>query len=271
MTNGKWPGDREQRRLAEDRDDDRIGDDAGEDRRDQRVGLEVVAVEHLDRQQRGAERRAEHRRRCRPRRRRPSGCAARRASTRSSQPHIEPSAPPICMVGPSRPPEPPVPSVKIDASALTQATRLRTTPSWLVEGVDHRVAAAAAGLGRQLRDDAARQRADRGQQREQPGAEMRGCWSARRRKVSPWRAQRVVAAELLEHRVAARPRARRRTRRPSARRRRRRSRREIASDRRSSGRRGRPPSKSSPGARGRRRASWSLGRPLCPRQPASMV
>ena len=53
-------GVREQRRFAEDRDDDRVGDDAGEDRRDQRVGLEVVAVEHLDRQQRGAERRAEH-------------------------------------------------------------------------------------------------------------------------------------------------------------------------------------------------------------------
>ena len=53
-----------------------------------------------------------------------------RASTRSSQPHVEPSAPPICMVGPSRPPAPPVPSVKIDASAFTHDTRRRTTPSW---------------------------------------------------------------------------------------------------------------------------------------------
>ena len=53
-----------------------------------------------------------------------------RMSTPSSQPHVDPSAPPICMVGPSRPPEPPVPSVKIDASPFTHATRLRTMPSW---------------------------------------------------------------------------------------------------------------------------------------------
>ena len=62
----------------------------------------------------------------------------------------EPSAPPICIVGPSRPPEPPVPSVKIDASAFTQATRLRMIAVLVVEGVDHRVAAAAARLGREL-------------------------------------------------------------------------------------------------------------------------
>ena len=55
-------GVREERRLAEDRDEDRVGDDAGEDRRDERVGLEVVAMEHLDGEERGAERRAEDRR-----------------------------------------------------------------------------------------------------------------------------------------------------------------------------------------------------------------
>ena len=49
----------EQRRLAEDRDEDRVRDDAREDRRDERVGLEVVAMEHLDGEERGAERRAE--------------------------------------------------------------------------------------------------------------------------------------------------------------------------------------------------------------------
>ena len=53
-----------------------------------------------------------------------------REPTLRSQPDGEPSAPPICMVGPSRPPEPPLPSVRIDASALTQMTRRRTTPPW---------------------------------------------------------------------------------------------------------------------------------------------
>ena len=51
---------REERRLAEERDEDGVGDDAGEERRNQRVGLEVVAIEHFDREQRGAERRAKH-------------------------------------------------------------------------------------------------------------------------------------------------------------------------------------------------------------------
>ena len=125
------PGVREQRRLAEDRDDDRVGDDAGEDRRDERVRLEVVAVEHLDGEQRGAERRAEHGRDAGrdaghhqdaplARRRRRSSHAARSSRARrrsaSSAPRGRPSRP--------------CPSVKIDASAFTQATRLRTTPPW---------------------------------------------------------------------------------------------------------------------------------------------
>ncbi len=48
--------------------------------------------------------------------------------TRRMPPASEPSAPPICMVGPSRPPEPPVPSVSSEATAFTQATRLRIRP-----------------------------------------------------------------------------------------------------------------------------------------------
>ena len=41
-----------------------------------------------------------------------------------------PTPPTICMGVLSRPPESPVPSGKIDASAFTHATRRRTTPSW---------------------------------------------------------------------------------------------------------------------------------------------
>ena len=197
MTNGKCPGVREQRRLAEDRDDDRVGDHAGEDGRDQRVGLEVVAVQHLDRQQRGAERRAEHGRDAGRDARRPSGCAARRRDTRSSQPHIEPSAPPICMVGPSRPPEPPVPSVKIDASALTHATRLRTTPSWrwkasiIASPPPPRVSGASSEMMPLASAPT------RGQQGQQPRAEVGEVGRLGEERLAG-RAQRTVAAEILE-------------------------------------------------------------------------
>lgn len=53
-----------------------------------------------------------------------------RSVTRKSWPTSEPMAPPICIVGPSRPPEPPEPSVSADTRSFTQATRLRTTPLW---------------------------------------------------------------------------------------------------------------------------------------------
>ena len=49
----------EERLLAEEGDEHRVRDDAREDARDERVGLEVVAVQHLDGEQRGAEGRAE--------------------------------------------------------------------------------------------------------------------------------------------------------------------------------------------------------------------
>ena len=49
----------EERRFAEDRDEYRVGDDAREDRWDERLGLEVVAMENLDGEKGGAERRPE--------------------------------------------------------------------------------------------------------------------------------------------------------------------------------------------------------------------
>ena len=49
---------REQSRLAEERDEDRVRDDARQDRRDERVGFEIVAMQDLDGEKRGAERRA---------------------------------------------------------------------------------------------------------------------------------------------------------------------------------------------------------------------
>ena len=45
----------EQRRFAEDGNDHRVGDDAGKNGRDQRFGLEVVPVKHLDGEEGGPE------------------------------------------------------------------------------------------------------------------------------------------------------------------------------------------------------------------------
>ena len=52
-------GVREERLLAEEGDEHRVGDDARQDARDERIGLEVVAVQDLDGEERGPERRAE--------------------------------------------------------------------------------------------------------------------------------------------------------------------------------------------------------------------
>jgi len=66
-----------------------------------------------------------------------------------------------------------------------------------VEGVDHRVAAAAARFGRQLGDDAARQRADRRDQREQPGAETAQVRELGQERLAV-RTQRPIATQLFQ-------------------------------------------------------------------------
>ena len=48
----------------------------------------------------------------------------------STVPSHEPIAAPRCIVGPSRPPAPPLPSVAIDARGFKKITRRRTTPPW---------------------------------------------------------------------------------------------------------------------------------------------
>ena len=53
-----------------------------------------------------------------------------RGPSDSSRATSEPSAPPINMVGPSRPPEPPVPSVQIEASVLMPSSRGGNVPPW---------------------------------------------------------------------------------------------------------------------------------------------
>jgi hypothetical protein len=50
------------------------------------------------------------------------------AGTRRICPRVEPSAEPICTIGPSRPTEPPEPIDTAEARALIATTRLRITP-----------------------------------------------------------------------------------------------------------------------------------------------
>ena len=63
--------------------------------------------------------------------------------------------------------------------------------------VDHRVAAAAPRFGRQLRDDAARQRADRRHQQQQPGPEVVDAGQLGQERLAV-RAQRAVAAQVFQ-------------------------------------------------------------------------
>ena len=170
---------REERRLAEDRDDDGVGDDAGEDRGDERVRLEVVAVEHLDGEERGAERRAED-----------GGDAGRDARDHEDAPlrrrHVEDAADPGAERAADlhRRPLAPARAARAEREHRREQLDPGDAPAddaaVLVEGVDHGVAAAAARLGRELRDEAAGERAER---REEQAAATSGRGGARRARA----------------------------------------------------------------------------------------
>ena len=53
---------------------------------------------------------------------------SRSSGTRTARPSVEPSAEPICTIGPSRPTDPPPPMHSAEASALTTATCGRMRP-----------------------------------------------------------------------------------------------------------------------------------------------
>ena len=189
---------REQRRLAVDRDDDRVGDDAGEDRRDERVRLEVVAIEHLDGEERRAERRAEHGGHARgdagdhedaPLARRHAQVAADRRAERGADLHRRSFAPAGAAAAERedrRDHLDPQHAAADDAAAV-------------VERVDHRVAAAAARLGREAGEPAADERADRRDEQQEPRSELvRGAGADEGLAL---RAQDDVAGEILENRL----------------------------------------------------------------------
>ena len=120
-------GKREERVAAERRAADRVRGDRAEHDQPERPGLEV-AQDQLEREEHAGDRRVE-------RRRDPAGGAARdeqpqlrlRAPARAGR-VTEPSAEPICTIGPSRPTEPPEPMHTADASDFTIGTCGRIRP-----------------------------------------------------------------------------------------------------------------------------------------------
>ncbi len=186
---------REQRRLAEDRDHHRVGDDAGENAGDERVRLEVVAIEDLDGEERGAERGTED-----------GGQTGRDAGDEQDAPLALGDAEPLGDGGAER-------AADLHGRALATAGAAgaerehrghRLDPddapandaAGVVKGVDHRVAAAAARLRRRGGDQARAEGADGGHDHEEPPAVV--VPHLGRKHPLAVRAQRDVAAQILE-------------------------------------------------------------------------
>ena len=192
--------------------------DAGEDGRDERVGLEVVAVQHLDREQRGAERRAEHRRDAG----RDAGTIRMRRSRAPTlqQPArtVEPSAPPICIVGPSRPPEPPRPEREDRRQRLDPRDAPRTTPPWWWKAsiIASPPPPRVSGASRQTRPG---QQGARGGQDQDDERVAAPASPASPRIFSPCARSGRVAGDAFEQEASACTRAPRRSRRRAGRRR----------------------------------------------------
>ena len=87
----------------------------------------------------------------------PAAISTRRSAGRSRRTPArnEPKPAPICAMGPSRPPDPPVPSVMALAMILTIGTRGRNHPLPLVIGFDHRIGPVPFGFGSERVNDPA--------------------------------------------------------------------------------------------------------------------
>ena len=203
---------REERRLAEDRDDDGVGDDAREDRRDEGVRFEAVAVEDLDGQERCAERSPEDR-----------GDARRDAGDEQDPPLAGAHAERASHERAERAADLHRRSFASSGAPGSERAerRQRLDPDdappddavAMMEGLDRRIAAAAARLGGELREQAARQAAERRQQHQEPGPEI-GLAGAEGERLTV-RPQHGIAREILEQAVLEILHARRRRRRPT--------------------------------------------------------
>ena len=147
---------------------DRVGGDRAEHDQPERPRLEV-AQDQLEREEHAGDRRVE-------RRRDPARRAARdeqpqlRLATRAAAARVtDPSAEPICTIGPSRPTEPPEPMHSAEASDLTTGTCGRIRPPMPVDREHHLGHAVTARLGREARDQRpVDQPADHGREHHEP-------------------------------------------------------------------------------------------------------
>ena len=184
----------EEGRLAEERDEDGVRDDAREDGRNQRIRLEVVAMEHLDGEERGAERRAEH-----------GGHTGGRARDEEDAPlaigdvEVAPDEradrPADLHRRPFAPAAPARPEAEDRREDLHPRHAPPDDPLLVVERVDDRVCAAAARLGGEPRDGAADERAERGDEPQEPRTPGRGL---RIEDELPGGLERQVPREPLE-------------------------------------------------------------------------
>jgi DNA-binding MarR family transcriptional regulator len=185
----------EQVRLAEDRHDDRVRDDARQDRRHERVRLEVVAVQHLHREQRRAERGAEDRRdACRDAGddEQPPFPGARReqAPHERSEPRADLHRRPFPAAGASRREH------QHRRERLHRDDPRADEPAVPVIGVDRRISPSAGDLRRDTGEEPAREPAERGERREEPRPELRRAARGREQRLA--RAQRLMSGEGLE-------------------------------------------------------------------------
>ena len=100
----------------------------------------------------------------------PAAMSTRRSTgrSRSRLPSKEPKPAPIWAMGPSRPPDPPVPSVIALATIFTRGTR-PDLPLMIVIGRDRRIGAVPLGFrGQRVDDDPADEAADRRDQDQEP-------------------------------------------------------------------------------------------------------
>jgi hypothetical protein len=174
---GEAPRDREERGLAERGDHDRVGDDAREDRRDEGVRLEVVAVEHLRREEGRPERRAEHRRDAGrdPGDEQHAALGAARgqeAAGEGAEGGADLHGGPLAAAGAAG-------GERRDGGRSLHGDDPPAYDAAAVVRLDRGVAAAARRLrGETRREEPAREAAERGQEHEQPGPERRGHGSA---------------------------------------------------------------------------------------------
>ena len=191
---GEARGVREQGALAEDGDDHRVGDHAGQNRGDQSVGFETVPVEHLDRQQRGPERRTKHRRDARRHAGHQQDAPLARADRQQARDHRPERA--TDEHGRTLSPARAAGAEGGNGGEGLDAEQSRRQARALVKRADHHIAPAAHRVRRPAREPATGQTAEGGEHDQHPGPER--VRHRRGGKGLAAGAQDRIAGQLLE-------------------------------------------------------------------------